>query len=117
MCWAGSRTSASAARSRKLLPPDALPPIPAAERPLMAMVRHWMLFKDPPDHGRLRRLAAPVFRPADRGGQRGPIERLAQRQLERLPRGTAVDIVGDFAYPLSIDVVSEPWECPRVTGR
>ena len=21
----------------------------------MAMVRHWMLFKDPPDHGRLRR--------------------------------------------------------------
>ena len=27
--------------------------------------------------------------------------------LERLPRGTAVDIVGEFAYPLSIDVVSE----------
>ena len=91
----------------KLLPADALPPIPPAERPLMAMVRHWMLFKDPPDHGRLRRLAAPVFAPRTVAAQRGPIERLAQRQLERLPRGTAVDIVGDFAYPLSIDVVSE----------
>ena len=91
----------------KLLPPDALPPIPPAERPLMAMVQHWMLFKDPPDHGRLRRLAAPVFAPRTVAAQRGPIERLAQRQLERLPRGTAVDIVGDFAYPLSIDVVSE----------
>lgn len=91
----------------KLLPPDALPPIPPAERPLMAMVQHWMLFKDPPDHGRLRRLAAPVFAPRTVAAQRGPIERLARRQLERLPRGTAVDIVGDFAYPLSIDVVSE----------
>lgn len=91
----------------KLLPADALPPIPPAERPLMAMVRHWMLFKDPPDHGRLRRLAAPVFAPRTVAAQRAPIERLARRQLERLPRGTAVDIVGDFAYPLSIDVVSE----------
>ena len=63
--------------------------------------------RDPPDHGRLRRLAAPVFAPRTVAAQRGPIERLARRQLERLPRGTAVDIVGDFAYPLSIDVVSE----------
>lgn len=91
----------------KLLPPEALPPVPPVERPLLAMIRHWMLFKDPPDHGRLRRLAAPVFAPRTVAAQRGVIEGLARRMLARLPRGTAVDVVGEFAYPLSIDVVSE----------
>lgn len=91
----------------KLLPPEALPPVPVAERPLLAMIQHWMLFKDPPDHGRLRRLAAPVFAPRTVAAQREPIERQVRRMLERLPRGTSIDIVGEFAYPLSIDVVSE----------
>jgi cytochrome P450 len=91
----------------RLLPQEALPPVPAHERPLMAMIRHWMLFKDPPDHGRLRRLAAPVFAPRAVAGQRPAIERLVQRMILRLPAGAAVDMVGEFAYPLAIDVVSE----------
>lgn len=91
----------------RLLPQDALPPVPAHERPLMAMVQHWMLFKDPPDHGRLRRLAAPVFAPRAVAGQRAAISRLVERMISQLPAGTCVDMVGDFAYPLAIDVVSE----------
>ncbi|WP_035484848.1 cytochrome P450 [Geminicoccus roseus] len=91
----------------RLLPPEALPPVPAHERPLMAMISHWMLFKDPPDHGRLRRLAAPVFAPRAVAGQRPAIERLAARMVDQLPAGTVVDMVGEFAYPLAIDVVSD----------
>ena len=91
----------------KLLPPGSFPPVPVHERPLMAMVQHWMLFKDPPDHGRLRRLAAPVFAPRAVAAQHASIERLAGRMIERLPVGAKVDIVGDLAYPLAIDVVSE----------
>src|SRR3546814_13294730 len=40
----------------KVFPPEAFPPIPAQHRPLSAMIASWMLFKDPPDHGRLRRI-------------------------------------------------------------
>jgi len=91
----------------KLLPQGALPPVPAHERPLMAMIQHWMLFKDPPDHARLRRLAAPVFAPRAVAGQRASIAALAERMVDRLPAGTTVDVVGELAYPLAIDVVSE----------
>ncbi|MBN8908180.1 MAG: cytochrome P450 [Rhodospirillales bacterium] len=57
----------------KVLPPEAFPPIPEQQKPLYAMLAAWMLFKDPPDHARLRRIAAPVF------ALRPPLQRIARR--------------------------------------
>ena len=45
----------------RVMPKEAFPPIPEEHKPLYAMLSEWMLFKDPPVHARLRRIAAPVF--------------------------------------------------------
>ncbi|MEQ8816182.1 MAG: cytochrome P450 [Thalassobaculum sp.] len=91
----------------KVFPAEAFPPIPEAHRPLYGMIANWMLFKDPPDHARLRRIAAPVFTLRAVTGIRPRLEALVAAALDRLPASGAVDIVSDFSSPLSIDIVSD----------
>src|SRR3546814_13448950 len=90
----------------KVFPPEAFPPIPAQHRPLYAMIASWMLFKDPPDHGRLRRIAAPVFAARSVLAMRGRLEELVAAALAKLPRRGAVAVVSAFSSPLSIDIGS-----------
>lgn len=60
---------------------------------------------DGPDHGRLRRLAAPGFRPKLLRELRTKIEATTNRLLDRA--GSEFDLVGDFAAPLPIEVISD----------
>jgi hypothetical protein len=91
----------------KVFPKDAFPPIPEEHAPLYDMISGWMLFKDPPDHGRLRRIAAPVFSARSVMAMRPRLEELVEAALSRLPSRGSVDIVSDFSSPLSIDIVSD----------
>ncbi len=91
----------------KVFPADAFPPIPDEHKPLYGMIANWMLFKDPPDHARLRRIAAPVFTLRAVTGIRPRLEALVAAALARLPTSGTVDIVSDFSSPLSIDIVSD----------
>ncbi|MGH3927308.1 MAG: hypothetical protein ACRDTT_31325, partial [Pseudonocardiaceae bacterium] len=58
------------------------------------------LRQDPPDHTRLRRLAAPAFRPKLIRGYRSQIEAVAHDLLDRAARRGSFDLIGDFAAPL-----------------
>ena len=97
----------------KVLPPEAFPPIPEAHKPLYAMLSSWMLFKDPPEHARLRRIAAPVFSLRAVLGMRPRIEALIAAALARIPDSGSYDIVSDFSSPLSIDIVADLMGVPE----
>jgi cytochrome P450 len=77
------------------------------------MLSDWMLFKDPPTHARLRRIAAPVFSLRAVTGMRPRIEELIAAALERVPEQGPFDIVSDFSSPLSIDIVADLMGVPE----
>jgi P450-derived glycosyltransferase activator len=66
-----------------------------------------LLELDPPDHGRLRKLVAPAFRPKLLADYRPRIERTAQRLLDQIDMSGRFDLIADFAAPLPITVISE----------
>ena len=97
----------------KVLPPEAFPPIPEAHRPLYAMISQWMLFKDPPAHARLRKIAAPVFSLRAVMAMRERIEQLIAAALMAIPDDGPFDIVSNFSSPLSIDIVADLMGVPE----
>ncbi len=72
------------------------------------------LSQDPPDHTRLRRLAAPAFRPKLIRSFRPQIEAIAHDLLDRAARRGSFDLIGDFAAPLPITVITKLLGIPDV---
>ncbi|KAA5831058.1 cytochrome P450 [Saccharopolyspora hirsuta] len=66
-----------------------------------------LLELDPPDHSRLRKLAAPAFRPRRLETYRERIELIADELLDRVAERGEFDLVRDFAGPLPIRVICE----------
>ncbi len=62
---------------------------------------------NPPDHTRLRRLAAPAFSPKKMAGYTTRIEKTVQQLLDDLPADGRFDLVSAFAAPLPIAVISD----------
>jgi P450-derived glycosyltransferase activator len=62
---------------------------------------------NPPDHTRLRRLAAPAFSPKQMAGYTARIEKTVQQLLDDLPAHGRFDLVSAFAAPLPIAVISD----------
>lgn len=67
----------------------------------------WMVFTDPPDHTRLRKLTAQVFSVATMNGMRPRIEALVDRLLGALDGRERIDFVADFAGPLPALVIMD----------
>jgi len=64
------------------------------------------LDRNDPDHGRLRRVAAPAFSPRMVRGYRSRIEELVDDLIGKLDEGDTVDFVSEFAAPLPIGVIT-----------
>ena len=73
----------------------------------------WMVFRDPPEHTRLRRLAARVFNVRSINALRPNIESLTAWLLERLAERKEFDFIGDFAMPLPALVIMDMLGAPR----
>jgi cytochrome P450 len=97
----------------RVLSADAFPPIPEAHQPLYAMLSDWMLFKDPPQHARLRRIAAPVFTLRAVLSMRPRIAALLATALGAIPDRGSFDVVSHFSSPLSIDIVADLMGVPE----
>lgn len=69
------------------------------------------LERDPPDHTRLRRLAAPAFTPRRIADRRARVEQVTVRLVDGLVadarRGGAADLVAGLAAPLPIAVITD----------
>ncbi|MFS0634301.1 cytochrome P450 [Mesobacillus foraminis] len=68
---------------------------------------HNMLFSDPPDHKRLRGLVQKAFTPQMISGMRGRIQEITDELLEEAAKGSRMNLIDDFAFPLPIIVISE----------
>lgn len=84
---------------------------------LARYLNHWMVFKDPPDHTRLRRLFNKVFTPTGVENLRPNIESIVAQLLNGMAakarRGEPVDYIADFAYPLPASVIMDMLGVPR----
>jgi len=92
---------------RRILPPDSIPPLPDALRPFVEMAGQWMLFRDPPDHTRLRTLVNKAFTPAAVMRLRPRIEAIANGLVDSIIPVGGMDLIADYAFPLPVTVIAE----------
>jgi cytochrome P450 len=64
-----------------------------------------LLWLEPPDHTRIRKLVAAAFTPRSVEAMREPAEELARAQLEPFLDSGRMDLLYDFAQPFSIAVI------------
>ncbi|MDP1837928.1 MAG: cytochrome P450 [Reyranella sp.] len=84
---------------------------------LVRYLNHWMVFRDPPDHTRLRRLFNKAFTPTSVENLRPNIEDIVAHLIDGMEakarRGETVDYIADFAYPLPASVIMDLLGVPR----
>jgi cytochrome P450 len=73
----------------------------------MEVIGASVLFRDPPDHDRLRRLVVRAFTPRRVDELRPRVQALAARRLDSLESKGRGDLLRDLAYPLPVDVICE----------
>lgn len=76
-------------------------------KPTFEVLRHWMVFLDPPEHTRLRKLLMPLFSPKAVATWRPRVEQVVRETLDELDGRATFDFVRDFAYPIPAIVVAE----------
>ncbi|CAN5814012.1 cytochrome P450 [soil metagenome] len=94
-------------------PVDGLSP-PAATESFAAVANRFMLFRNPPEHTRLRSVANMAFTPRQVEKLRPHIETLATDLANDLRNsGNGVDLIAQFAFPLPMLVIAEVLGIPR----
>jgi cytochrome P450 len=92
---------------RTALPDRPRPELPDPYRPFWEMASKWILFRDPPDHTRLRALVATAFTPRIVQALAPRIADVAEVLLDEVePTGTC-DLIRDYAFPLPVIVIAE----------
>jgi cytochrome P450 len=72
-----------------------------------------MLFRDPPDHTRLRALVNRAFTPRVVEGLRPRIGQIVEKLLDRVQDARAMEVIADLAYPMPVAVISEMLGVPE----
>jgi cytochrome P450 len=73
----------------------------------------WMVFRDPPDHTRLRRLTSKVFHLKSMRDMRPNVESLTAMLLEEIGERDEFDFIAAFAGPLPALVIMDMLGVPR----
>jgi cytochrome P450 PksS len=100
---------------------NALTPEQAARLPwfhkVFSPVRHNMLYQDPPNHTRLRALVHKAFTPQRVEQMRGRIQALTDELLDQVQGRGRMDVIRDYALPLSTTIIAEMLGAPAEDGR
>lgn len=78
-----------------------------ARWPTFEVLRHWMVFLDPPEHTRLRKVVQPAFTPKAIAAMRPRVEEVVRDTLAELEGRESFDFVRDLAYPIPAIVIAE----------
>lgn len=89
------------------LPPEHIPKMPDEFAPFFSLIQRWFIFRDPPDHTRLRGLVSRAFTPATVAAYQAAIEATATTLLEPCVARGEMDVIADFAFPLPVVVISK----------
>jgi len=85
----------------------------AAIVPFRDAMSHNMLWQDPPDHSRLRRLVSPAFTPRRIETLRATVQRIADELLDQARPGERFDVIRQFAFPLPARVIADMLGIPH----
>jgi pimeloyl-[acyl-carrier protein] synthase len=90
---------------------DAFPPDDGLKS-MREALKHAIVFRNPPDHTRLRKLMTTFFSPAVVAGLEPTIQRIFDNLLDKVQeRGSdasgSMDLIADLAFPFPIDVLAE----------
>ena len=77
-----------------------------AVRAVADVLGHWLVFRDPPDHERLRQLLQSSFTPKQLQASRDRIEATLATLLELIIARGAMDFIRDLAFPLPAMVIA-----------
>jgi cytochrome P450 len=82
----------------------------ASRRPAVQAVSdvlgHWLVFRDPPDHDRLRALLQKAFTPRELERSRDRIQAVVDALLDPLIERGEADLIGDVTFPLPAMVIA-----------
>ena len=96
----------SAKRAKQMLSP--LPLSRQAEfSELARMLSLWLIFMDPPEHTRLRKLLNKGFSAVAVEGLRPQVEAIVDKMLTPLQHGSEVELMHEFANPMPVRIISE----------
>ena len=102
----------SAKRAKQMLLP--LPLSRQAEfTELARMLSLWLIFMDPPEHTRLRKLLNKGFSAAAVEGLRPQAEAIVDQMLSPLSHGSEIDLMSEFANPMPVRIISELLGVPQ----
>jgi cytochrome P450 len=82
-----------------------VPPLDPRWQPFWDVERWSLLWLEPPDHTRIRKLVAAAFTPRSVEALRQPAQELARELLEPLAEGGETELLYDYAQPYSIAVI------------
>jgi cytochrome P450 len=80
---------------------------------LARMLGLWLIFMDPPEHTRLRKLLNKGFSPAAIEGLRPRVEDIVNRMLEPLQQGSEAELMQEFANPMPVRIILEMLGIPQ----
>ncbi|MEL7236482.1 MAG: cytochrome P450, partial [Chloroflexota bacterium] len=83
-----------------------MPPDNPAYEPFTKLGRHSMFDKEPPEHTRLRNLVHKAFTPKRIRDLKASIQQIADDLLDEATERTKIDVLADYAAPLSVAVIS-----------
>lgn len=80
---------------------------------LARMLSLWLIFMDPPEHTRLRKLLNKGFSPSVVDQLRPQVEAIVDRMLSPLQRASEVELMHQFANPLPVRIILEMLGIPQ----
>jgi cytochrome P450 len=88
------------------------PPVMLKE-PVYRSMSHWILQRDPPDHGRLRNVIVQAFTARRVGDMRPRIQQIVDELIDRLEPQGHMDLIADFAFRLPVTVICDMLGIPE----
>ena len=84
----------------------------AQRQPTYDILMDWLVFRDPPDHTRLRRLVSRAFTPRAVEAWRERIVGVVDELIDGMSDQEHFDLIEDFAYPIPAVVIAEMMGVP-----
>ncbi|QKE72604.1 cytochrome P450 [Arthrobacter citreus] len=94
----------------KVTPPEKLP---ESIMPAVTLNRKMMLFRDAPDHTRLRNLVNKAFSPRMVENLRATVNEIADYLIENMKGKSTHELIGDFSYLLPVFVITDLLGVPK----